>query len=63
MGVWDPYQNDQEAISLLKHAFELGINFIDTADSYGSGMQAHISPKHCLNIQLLNRYLFQIKLV
>lgn len=35
-GVWGPYQNKQEAINLIKHAFKLGINFIDTADSYGS---------------------------
>lgn len=34
-GVWGPPQDHDEAIRVLRRALELGINFIDTADSYG----------------------------
>src|SRR5579871_5475889 len=34
-GVWGPSENKQEALAVLRRAVELGINFIDTADSYG----------------------------
>src|ERR1700686_3499774 len=33
--VWGPPADRAEAISVLQRAVELGINFIDTADSYG----------------------------
>jgi pyridoxine 4-dehydrogenase len=34
-GIWGPPADRAEAISVLQRAVELGINFIDTADSYG----------------------------
>jgi aryl-alcohol dehydrogenase-like predicted oxidoreductase len=34
-GIWGPPKNKTEAINVLKRALELGVNFIDTADSYG----------------------------
>src|SRR5271170_2347300 len=34
-GVWGPPTNHDEAIRVLRRALELGIDFIDTADSYG----------------------------
>ena len=34
-GVWGPHRDTAEAIRVLKRLPELGINFIDTADSYG----------------------------
>lgn len=34
-GIWGPPKDKQEALKVLKRAVELGINFIDTADSYG----------------------------
>ncbi|HUB58883.1 MAG TPA: aldo/keto reductase [Candidatus Micrarchaeia archaeon] len=34
-GVWGPPQDHAESIRVLRRAVELGINFIDTADSYG----------------------------
>lgn len=34
-GIWGPPQNHDEAIRVLKRCLDLGINFIDTADSYG----------------------------
>ena len=34
-GIWGPPKDKSEAISVLKKTVELGIDFIDTADSYG----------------------------
>jgi len=34
-GIWGPPANKREAIAVLRRAVELGINLIDTADSYG----------------------------
>jgi aryl-alcohol dehydrogenase-like predicted oxidoreductase len=34
-GIWGPPKNEGEAIKVLQRAVELGVNFIDTADSYG----------------------------
>jgi pyridoxine 4-dehydrogenase len=34
-GIWGPPANKAEAIKVLQRAVELGVNFIDTADSYG----------------------------
>ncbi|HTB07652.1 MAG TPA: aldo/keto reductase [Bacteroidia bacterium] len=34
-GIWGPPENKSEALQVLKRAIELGVNFIDTADSYG----------------------------
>lgn len=34
-GIWGPPANKQEALSVLHRALDLGINLIDTADSYG----------------------------
>jgi pyridoxine 4-dehydrogenase len=34
-GIWGPPRNRREAIAVLRRAVELGVNFIDTADSYG----------------------------
>ncbi|MGB3768492.1 MAG: aldo/keto reductase, partial [Phormidesmis sp.] len=34
-GVWGPPKDKEEALRVLKRLPELGVNFIDTADSYG----------------------------
>lgn len=34
-GIWGPPEDKEEAIRVLKKAIELGVDFIDTADSYG----------------------------
>ena len=34
-GVWGPPRDHDQAIRVLRRAVELGVNFIDTADSYG----------------------------
>ncbi|MDQ6836202.1 MAG: aldo/keto reductase [Actinomycetota bacterium] len=34
-GVWGPPDDPEEAVRVLRRAVELGVNFIDTADSYG----------------------------
>src|SRR5438046_10390712 len=34
-GIWGPPEDHDEAIAVLRRAVELGINLIDTANSYG----------------------------
>src|ERR1700758_4176838 len=34
-GIWGPPQDPASALRVLRRAVELGVNFIDTADSYG----------------------------
>lgn len=34
-GVWGPPDDRDECVRVLRRAVELGVNFIDTADSYG----------------------------
>jgi pyridoxine 4-dehydrogenase len=42
-GVWGPPPDRAEAIRVLRRAVELGINFIDTADSYGPSVSEEIT--------------------
>jgi len=41
-GIFGPPANKDEAIKVLKKAIELGINFIDTADSYGPNVSEEL---------------------
>jgi pyridoxine 4-dehydrogenase len=41
-GIWGPPKDRNEAIQVLRRAVELGINFIDTADSYGPAVAEEI---------------------
>jgi aryl-alcohol dehydrogenase-like predicted oxidoreductase len=41
-GIWGPPSDRQEAIRVLRRALELGINFIDTAHSYGPAVSEEI---------------------
>jgi aryl-alcohol dehydrogenase-like predicted oxidoreductase len=41
-GIWGEPANRAEAVRVLRRAVELGINFIDTADSYGPGVSEEI---------------------
>jgi len=41
-GIWGEPADRNEAIRVLRRAVELGINFIDTADSYGPGVSEEI---------------------
>jgi pyridoxine 4-dehydrogenase len=34
-GIWGPPKDRAAALAVLRRAVELGVNFIDTADSYG----------------------------
>ena len=34
-GIWGPPKDRATALDVLRRAVELGVNFIDTADSYG----------------------------
>ncbi|MDJ1481452.1 aldo/keto reductase [Cytophagaceae bacterium YF14B1] len=41
-GIWGPPKDRAEAIRVLKKAVEVGVNFIDTADSYGPDVSEEI---------------------
>jgi len=41
-GIWGPPANKAEAIKVLQRAVELGVNFIDTADSYGPNVSEEL---------------------
>ncbi|MDP9077704.1 MAG: aldo/keto reductase [Bacteroidota bacterium] len=41
-GIWGPPADKNEAIRVLKTAIELGVNFIDTADSYGPNVSEEL---------------------
>lgn len=41
-GVWGPPKNRADAIAVLRRAVELGVNFIDTADSYGPAVSEEL---------------------
>ncbi|MFP4096698.1 MAG: aldo/keto reductase, partial [Cyclobacteriaceae bacterium] len=41
-GIWGPPKDHDKAIRVLKKAVELGINFIDTADSYGPNVSEEL---------------------
>ncbi|PRY14199.1 aryl-alcohol dehydrogenase-like predicted oxidoreductase [Pontibacter ummariensis] len=41
-GIWGPPKDREEAIRVLKRSVELGINFIDTADSYGPNVSEEL---------------------
>lgn len=47
-GIWGPPKDRKAAIAVLRRAVELGVNFIDTADSYGP----------CVNEELIAEALF-----
>lgn len=41
-GIWGPPKDRTEAIAVLRRAIELGVNFIDTADSYGPSVSEEL---------------------
>src|SRR5438270_9072713 len=41
-GVWGPPKDHNAAIAVLRRAVELGVNFVDTADSYGPGVSEEL---------------------
>lgn len=41
-GIWGPPQDPAGAIAILRRAVELGVNFIDTADSYGPNVNEEL---------------------
>jgi len=44
-GIWGPPKDKDESIRVLKRAIELGVNFIDTADSYGPNVSEELIAK------------------
>jgi pyridoxine 4-dehydrogenase len=41
-GIWGPPKDRQAAMAVLRRAVELGVNFIDTADSYGPAVSEEL---------------------
>jgi aryl-alcohol dehydrogenase-like predicted oxidoreductase len=41
-GIWGPPADRNAALATLRRAVELGVNFIDTADSYGPGISEEL---------------------
>ena len=41
-GIWGPPKDRQGALAVLRRAVELGVNFIDTADSYGPNVSEEL---------------------
>jgi pyridoxine 4-dehydrogenase len=41
-GIWGPPKDQSAAIAVLRRAVELGVNFIDTADSYGPNVSEEL---------------------
>ncbi|MFI5909239.1 aldo/keto reductase [Dactylosporangium sp. NPDC051541] len=41
-GIWGPPRDRDEAVRVLRRTVELGVNFIDTADSYGPGISEEL---------------------
>jgi pyridoxine 4-dehydrogenase len=44
-GIWGPPKDPATAIAVLRRAIELGVNFIDTADSYGPNVSEELIAK------------------
>jgi len=47
-GIWGPPRDESEAIDVLRKAVEFGVNFIDTADSYGPTISEELIAKALL---------------
>jgi aryl-alcohol dehydrogenase-like predicted oxidoreductase len=41
-GIWGPPKDTKEAVAVLRRAVELGVDFIDTADSYGPAVSEEL---------------------
>ena len=44
-GIWGPPKDPDSAVSVLRRSVELGVNFIDTADSYGPDVSEELIAK------------------
>jgi pyridoxine 4-dehydrogenase len=44
-GVWGPPRDEAEALAVLRRAIELGVNLIDTAESYGPHVSEELIAK------------------
>ena len=49
-GIWGEPPDHELAVGVVRRAVELGINFIDTADSYGPEVSERIIAECCIPI-------------
>ena len=61
-GIWGEPPNRPEAIRVLRRAVELGINFIDTADSYGPNVSEEIIAEALTSVSIQPRHRHQGRL-
>lgn len=47
-GVWGEPKGPEEAVRVLRRAAELGVNFIDTADSCGPFVSERLTARRCI---------------
>jgi aryl-alcohol dehydrogenase-like predicted oxidoreductase len=46
--VWGEPKDPEEAVRVLRRAAELGVNFIDTADSCGPLVSERLTARRCI---------------
>lgn len=46
-GIWGPPADRDAALAVLRRASELGVNLIDTADSYGPDVSEELTQRLC----------------
>jgi pyridoxine 4-dehydrogenase len=49
-GVWGPPADKTASVATLRRAIDLGVNLIDTADSYGPGSSEELIAEHSIPI-------------
>jgi pyridoxine 4-dehydrogenase len=50
-GAWGPPRDEAQAVALLRRVVDQGVNFIDTADSYGPGVSESLIAKASTHIR------------
>jgi len=61
-GIWGPPADVDGALATLRRAVELGVNFIDTADSYGPFVSEDLIAKAPQALSCRSRHRFQGRL-
>ena len=62
-GTWGPYADPENGIKVIQKALEYGVNFFDTADSYGPWFADRYLAAGLQGAKTVTKSLFRIKLV